>query len=435
MNEKEKVEMRLNKMKSFYKKAENLIDELPDIIPKDKKEMIKEMIFGDTTLKDLMDGVDSNRPPRIFLIGRTGVGKSSLINAIMGEYLAQVSDVKSCTQNAQVYKCVKGENELFHIFDTRGIAESESLDKENAENALITEVQHFSPDVAIMMLDCTHRDDIVSDVEFMKKLAKQYGETNKVELPVIVVVNKCDEVAPARIKEPNEYTQNKLKTIEEVVQYYNNVVVNNGLYIKEIIAVSSYIDWKTKNGLEVSVKDIESMTNDEIKDLEICFDGRYNIEKLIDLLIDAIQDSGAQMGFRMAARLDGVTGRIANELITVFSGLSATVALSPIPVSDIYILVLLQCVLVALIASLSGRDIDLDSAKEFIISAGGVTGLGYTFRMIAQQGSKLVNAVAPGAGSVISSGVAATGTGAIGKAAVSYYLDDLKNDDSKKQRK
>lgn len=81
--------------------------------------------------------------------------------------------------------------------------------------------------------------------------------------------------------------------------------------------------------------------------------------------------------------------------------------------------------LVSLIASLSGRDISLDTAKEFILGMGGIAGAGYGFRVVAQQASKFLNAVWPGAGSGVSSLIAASGTSAVGKAAVAYYIDDL----------
>ena len=44
-----------------------------------------------------MKEIDIHRPSRIFMIGRTGVGKSSLINALCGVYVAPVSDTRSCT--------------------------------------------------------------------------------------------------------------------------------------------------------------------------------------------------------------------------------------------------------------------------------------------------------------------------------------------------
>lgn len=432
-DDKMKIEQRMQNMKKFYIKAGDLIDKLPDAIPEKTRTMLKDTILGDAELKNLMEGIDSHRPPRIFLIGRTGVGKSSLINALCGSYVAAVSDTKSCTENAQVYKCMDGDRVLMEILDTRGIAESESLNTEiSAEDMLINQVNEFSPDVAIMMLNCTHRDDVNSDVSFLKKLAKSYADINSMRLPVVVVVNKSDEMAPTRFKTPSEYPQNKIAKIQDVVQYYKGIIVKNGLKIDDIIAVSSLIDWQTPDGMEIDVECIDNLPKNDIDNLQIAFDGRYNIDKLLDILEEAILDFEAQMGLRMAARLTEVVHRLARHLNTIFSGISGTVALTPIPVSDIYVLLIIQSVLVCLIASLSGRDISLDTGKEFILSMGGIAGAGYVFRLVAQQASKFLNAVWPGSGSAVSSGIAALGTSAIGKAAIAYYIDGQDIDEAKK---
>ena len=89
--------------------------------------------------------------------------------------------------------------------------------------------------------------------------------------------------------------------------------------------------------------------------------------------------------------------------------------------------------LVCLIASLSGRDISLDTGKEFIFSMGGIAGAGYVFRLIAQQASKFLNAIFIGSGSAVSSGIAYIGTSAIGKAAIAYYIENKTMDEAKKQ--
>ena len=196
--------------------------------------------------------------------------------------------------------------------------------------------------------------------------------------------------------------------------------------------MSSLIDWQTPDGMEIDVECIDNLPKNDIDNLQIAFDGRYNIDKLLDILEEAILDFEAQMGLRMAARLTEVVHRLARHLNTIFSGISGTVALTPIPVSDIYVLLIIQSVLVCLIASLSGRDISLDTGKEFILSMGGIAGAGYVFRLVAQQASKFLNAVWPGSGSAVSSGIAALGTSAIGKAAIAYYIDGQDIDEAKK---
>lgn len=427
-----KIEQRLQNMKNFYTKVGDLLDNLPDAIPEKARQKIRDTILGDEELKNLMDGVDSHRPPRIFLIGRTGVGKSSLINALCSAYVAPVSDTRSCTETAQTYQCKDGERTLMEILDTRGIAESDNLNAEiSAEDMLINQVKEFSPDVAIFMLNCTHRDDVDSDVNFLKKLSESYAQAYNMRLPIVAVVNKCDEMAPSRLKNPNEYTESKTKKIAEQVQHYKEIIVKNNLKIDDIIAVSSLIDWMTADGTEIDADSIESLPVSDIENLQIAFDGRYHIEELFNILEKAILDFSARMGLRMALKLQEVVRRIANQLNKSFSAMSATVALSPIPISDIYILLLLQGILVCLIASLSGRDISLDTAKEFVLSMGGIAGAGYGFRFLAQQASKILNVFWAGSGSAVSASIAALGTSAIGKAAIAYYIDDKTIEEAK----
>lgn len=427
-----KIEQRLQNMKNFYTKVGDLLDNLPDAIPEKARQKIRDTILGDEELKSLMDGVDSHRPPRIFLIGRTGVGKSSLINALCGAYVAPVSDTRSCTETAQTYQCKDGERTLMEILDTRGIAESDNLNAEiSAEDMLINQVKEFSPDVAIFMLNCTHRDDVDSDVNFLKKLSESYAQAYNMRLPIVAVVNKCDEMAPSRLKNPNEYTESKTKKIAEQVQHYKEIIVKNNLKIDDIIAVSSLIDWMTADGTEIDADSIESLPISDIENLQIAFDGRYHIEELLNILEKAILDFSARMGLRMALKLQEVVRRIANQLNKSFSAMSVAVAASPIPISDIYILSLLQGVLVCLIASLSGRDISLDTAKEFVLSMGGIAGAGYGFRLLAQQASKILNVFWAGTGSAVSASIAALGTSAIGKAAIAYYIDDKTIEEAK----
>lgn len=436
LDENQKIEKRLAHMKNFYLKIEDILDSLPDVIPENTKDLLKNKILGDNSLKNLMDGIDSHRPPRIFLIGRTGVGKSSLINALCGAYVAKVSDTRSCTIGAEIYQCKENNRVLMEILDTRGIAESESLDnKISAEELLVKQINEFSPDVAIMMLNCTHRDDIITDVEFMKKVSKDYEKTNSLKLPIVVVVNKCDEMAPSRFKLASEYPKNKIDKINEVVLDYKDIIVKNKLKIYDIIPVSSLIDWQTPDGMEVSVEDIDNLPQHDIDNLQIAFDGRYKIEELLDILEEAIQDFEAQMGLRMAARLNDVVIRVAKQLNKIFTGISASVALTPIPTSDIYILLILQSIMVTLIASLSGRDVSIDTAKEFIFSISGVGLVGYGLRLAAQQGSKFINAICPGAGSTVSAAIASVGTNGIGKAAIAYYIEGNSIDDVKTEIK
>lgn len=424
------IEQRLQNIKDFYIKAGDLIDKLPDTINQDVKTFLKNRILGDKELRQLMEGIDNHRPPKIFVMGRTGTGKSSLINALCGAYVAPVGDIRSCTLDAEPYECKDSGRPLMEVLDTRGIGELTALDPISAEKKIIQQIKEFSPDVALLVLDAGDRSDMIkTDAEFMKKVSKEYYSINKVELPIVVVLNKCDQIYPI------EYNDNKIKNINEAVQRDKEAIATIRLKVAHIIAVSSYLEWKTPDGNFISVEDINSLPKCDIENLQIARDGRYQIEELLDILGDSILDSGAKMGLRMASRLNDVVKRLAKQLNKIFSGLSMAVATTPIPGSDIYVLIAIQSILVYLIVLLSGREASLDTAKEFVFSMGGVAGAGYIFRLTSQQLTKFANIVFPGAGSTVSALIASGGTGAIGNAAIAYYIDGKLIDEVSKEFK
>lgn len=423
-NDRQTIEKRMTNIKNIYLKIDQMIDAIPDEIPMQVRDLLKDKILGDKDLKELMDGIDNHRPPRFLLVGRTGAGKSSLINAITGFYSAQVSDTESCTTGIGICKVYDEGSVLMELLDTRGIAESDPVKtQKTAEGQLLEQVNDFSPDAAIFLLNCAHRDSVGDDADFCKQIVKAYEERNHVKLPIVVVMNKADDVHPSRIKDAKFYNSVKINNIEEIVRNYKSVLDKHELKYETAIAVSSYIEWKTKEGREVSAEEINNMTDEEKAQLLISFDGRYQINELIDILEDVIEDFQAKMGLRMALRLNDLVNRLSITLTRIFAGISATVALTPIPVSDIYILGTLQAFLVTIIASLSGRDITLDTAKEFIVSVLGVGGFGYLLRLGAQQVVKLFNLVVPAVGSAASAAIAAGGTITMGRLAKRYYID------------
>ena len=71
-NDSFKIQKRMENMKKFYIKLNEIIDSLPDVVPEKVKILLKDKIMGDKDLKKLMDSLDEHRPPKIFLIHNGG---------------------------------------------------------------------------------------------------------------------------------------------------------------------------------------------------------------------------------------------------------------------------------------------------------------------------------------------------------------------------
>ena len=103
------------------------------------------------------------------------------------------------------------------------------------------------------------------------------------------------------------------------------------------------------------------------------------------------------------------------------SAICGAVGTQPIPLADFPILTTLQSSMVAGIMHISGRDVSLKMAGEWLAALGANIGMGLAMREGARAMLKLV----PLWGDVVSGGIAAAGTYAIGKAAIAYFIEGV----------
>ena len=138
------------------------------------------------------------------------------------------------------------------------------------------------------------------------------------------------------------------------------------------------------------------------------------IERIIELLPDAAKDA-----FIAKQKVDFKAKQKKSRTVIHLIALAAGgVAISPIPVSDVIVLIPMQSSMIIQIGVIYGYKITLKRAKEILAVAGGGIVLRYAFQILVK--------FLPGAGSIIGPIIAYSGTVALGEAALTYFQSGMK---------
>ena len=146
---------------------------------------------------DVLDAIYDNLPPqtededesdviKVAIIGKPNVGKSSLVNKILGENRVIVSDIAGTTRDA-IDSEFQNEYGKYIFIDTAGIRRkskvNDNLEKYSVMRSLLAVER---ADVCMLMLDA--KEGVTAQD------AKIAGEAHEAGKGVIIVVNKWDEV-------------------------------------------------------------------------------------------------------------------------------------------------------------------------------------------------------------------------------------------------
>ena len=144
---------------------------------------VLDAVYEKLPAKDLNDNDDDRI--KVAVIGKPNVGKSSLINKILGENRAIVSSIAGTTRDA-IDTEYENEYGKYVLIDTAGIRRKSKV-KESIEKFSImrTLLAIERADVCLMMIDALEG---VTDQD-----AKIAGEAHEAGKGIIIVVNKWDE--------------------------------------------------------------------------------------------------------------------------------------------------------------------------------------------------------------------------------------------------
>ena len=178
-------------------------------------------------LGELLDAVIAHFPeqdgeeedddrPRIAIVGKPNVGKSSIINKLLGENRVIVSDVAGTTRDAVDTEIVHNGTEYVFI-DTAGLRRKSKIKEELERYSIIRTVTAVErADVVLVVIDAS--EGVTEQDAKIAGIAHDRGKG------IIVVVNKWDAIEK-NDKTIYEYT-NKIKTILSFIPYAEYVFVS-----------------------------------------------------------------------------------------------------------------------------------------------------------------------------------------------------------------
>ena len=151
---------------------------------------------------------DDNEIIKVAVIGKPNVGKSSLVNKILGEERLIVSNIAGTTRDA-IDSEYKNKFGRYTFIDTAGVRKKSKI-KESIEKFSINRTLFAieRSDVCLMMIDA---NEGVTDQD-----AKIAGEAHEAGKGIIIVVNKWDE-----IEKDNNTTERFKKDIYNRLSYLN----------------------------------------------------------------------------------------------------------------------------------------------------------------------------------------------------------------------
>jgi uncharacterized protein (DUF697 family) len=310
------------------------------------------------------------RPPRILLLGDRAASRTALVNALFGSEVAHVSEDHLQDGTWQVFSR-PGKGTL-RLLDARRPASLQML-----RRALSAE----APDLCLYLYAEPVADaDLEADLE-QSRLVEEHLRQRHQARPELIAISA------------GKLSSSDLEPVRRLNQAMDSEA----------------------HGFRDRVAGIHSL------------DGTTEVHKLAFAISQILPDeSKLEM-----ARLSGVKEvqrEIAQVVIKSMTAITGAVGTQPIPLADFPVLTSLQVAMVAGIMHISGRELSTKMAGQWIAALGANIGVAIALR----EGARAMLKVVPVWGDLVSGGIAAGGTYAIGRAASGYFIEGISLEDAKK---
>ncbi|MCE5314375.1 MAG: ribosome biogenesis GTPase Der [Armatimonadota bacterium] len=189
---------------------------------------------------------------RIAIIGRPNVGKSSLVNAILGEKRAIVSDIPGTTRDAVDTVLRRGDDEIV-LIDTAGIRKSGKIQGSVEYYTVLRAVRAMErADVAMIVIDAF---DGLRDGD--KRVA---GFAHEAGRACVIVVNKWDLCSEEDMREFAEKVHKQIPFLDYAPVVFTSAVEGMGI----TDAVDTAMDAAANHAMRISTGELNRILQDAV---------------------------------------------------------------------------------------------------------------------------------------------------------------------------
>ncbi len=158
---------------------------------------------------------------KISLVGRPNVGKSSLINRLLGKKRVVVSDIEGTTRDSVTvpFRCNKKD---YFLIDTAGLRRQRGVEKQSVEGYSVLRSMSAMEmsDVVLIVLDATK--------EISEQDVRIAGFVHEAKKPSVVIVNKWDEKTMTK-EQYTEILKDKLSFMSYFKVLFVSALTGTGL--------------------------------------------------------------------------------------------------------------------------------------------------------------------------------------------------------------